>query len=214
MTTMTEPHVWEIDLPIPMDLLSANDRRNHWRHAEAVREWRGAAYAAAVKAKLPKGLPRVRIDIVIWPAHKKDKSNFEPVCKVIVDGFGPPYVRKPNPRTGFKGAAAPGYGLIPNDGPTHLDGHHLHVLDPLPPRGRVLAVITDLTDVPAGRTWTPPLPTSTGKRVRSKRACNGCSRLLGDVLDIEIDAVMGSEPLPDVRGECPTCNQTTEGVTS
>jgi hypothetical protein len=205
MTTMTEPRVWEFDLPIPMDMLSANDRRGRWGNASAIATWRGTAYTVALQEKLPKHLRRARIDIVVWPAHEKDTRNLEPLCKAIVDGFGPPFLRKPNAKTGYKGASAPGYELIPNDDRKHLDGHHLHVLDPQPPRGRVLVVITDLSDVPEGRTWTPELPTSTGRRIRVKRACNGCGARLGDIHDAEIEAVMGAEPLPDVRGECPNC---------
>lgn len=209
MSTMTEPRIWELDLPIPMDMLSANDRRNRWENAEAVSTWRATAYTAGLQAKLPKGLTRARIDIAIWPAHAKDKTNFEPLCKAVVDGLGPPFFRKPNPKTKFKGASAPGYGLIPNDGPKHLDGHHLHVLNPQPPRGRVLVVITDLTGVPAGRSWTPPLPTSAGTKCTVKRACNGCGTQIGDVHMSEIEAAMGGEPLPDVRSECPTCKTDT-----
>lgn len=206
MTTTTEPSVWEIDLPIPMDMLSSNDRRDWRRQAEAVAEWRAAAFHAAKQAKLPTGLSRVRIDICVWPAARKiDRATMEPLCKAVVDGFGPPFFRKPNPAKKYPGASAPGYNLIPNDDPSHLDGHHLHVLDPLPPRGRVLVLITDLTGVAAGRSWTPPRPTSVGTRRTVKRACNGCDRLLGDVYEREIEAAMGGEPLPDVRSECPNC---------
>lgn len=206
MTTTTEPRVWELDLPIPVDMLSSNDRLGWRKQADAIAEWRAAAFTTARQHKLPTGLSRVRIDICVWPAARKiDRATMEPLCKAVVDGFGPPFFRKPNPKTGYKGASAPGYNLIPNDDSIHLDGHHLHVLDPLPPRGRVLVLVTDLTGVPTGRSWTPPRPTSVGTKVTVKRACNGCGGLLGDVHQYEIEAAMGGEPLPDVRSECPTC---------
>jgi hypothetical protein len=210
VTTMTEPRIWPLDLPIPVDMLSSNNRLGWRGEAKAVAEWRGSAFTTARQHKLPTGLARVRIDICVWPAHRRlDRATMEPLCKAVVDGFGPPFFRKPNPKTGYRGASAPGYNLIPNDDPTHLDGHHLHLLDPLPPRGRVLVLITDLSHVPASRTWTPRRPTSAGTKGTVKRACNGCGSLLGDVTDTEIEAAMGGEPLPDVRHECPNCKTDT-----
>lgn len=39
-------------------------------------------------------------------------------------------------------------------------------------------------------------------RIHVKRCCNGCGRVLGDVLDSELDAGIAGRPLPDVRQEC------------
>jgi histidine triad (HIT) family protein len=47
-----------------------------------------------------------------------------------------------------------------------------------------------------GRTWT---------RVTVQRCCNGCGQKLGDATDAEIQAGVEGQPLPDVRGECPAC---------
>ncbi|GFJ79536.1 hypothetical protein [Phytohabitans houttuyneae] len=72
--------------------------------------------------------------------------------------------------------------------------------------------VTDLTDVPAGRTWTPTLRlTTTSQRISTKRACNGCSRLIGDVTEAEIEAAIAGRPIAliDVRSECPTCKEAT-----
>lgn len=49
---------------------------------------------------------------------------------------------------------------------------------------------------------------SGGKRIRIKRACNGCGHLLGDATDEEIEATVNGRALPDVRSECPNCKET------
>lgn len=62
------------------------------------------------------------------------------------------------------------------------------------------------------RTHTPPRTTESGSTIiKVQRACNGCHRSLGDATDIELDAAMNGEPLPDVRAEC-GCAPTTEPV--
>jgi hypothetical protein len=53
------------------------------------------------------------------------------------------------------------------------------------------------------RTHTPPRLNPNGSTtIKVQRACNGCQRPLGDATDVELDAAMNGEPLPDVRGEC------------
>lgn len=44
--------------------------------------------------------------------------------------------------------------------------------------------------------------------ITTKRACNGCGVLLGDVTDHETAAAIAGRPLPDVRRECPSCGPT------
>jgi hypothetical protein len=46
------------------------------------------------------------------------------------------------------------------------------------------------------------------KAITTKRACNGCGGLLGDITDKEWQAAVNGRPLPDVRQECPTCGPT------
>jgi hypothetical protein len=46
------------------------------------------------------------------------------------------------------------------------------------------------------------------KTIRTKRACNGCGQLIGDITDEEFTAAMFGRPLPDVRRECPSCAPT------
>ena len=195
---------WVLEIEPPADFLSANSRKDR-RGDDDRRQWRAVAWRAAREVKLPTGLARVRIDIVIAPPHNRmDEQNFRYTTKTLVDGLGPPYLRKPTAKQP-KGASAPGYGLIPNDSRKHLDGEYLHLIEPAPPRGHVTVYVADLTGVPAGRTWTPTIRTANGKRVRTKRECNGCGDLLGDVTDEEIACAIAGLALPDVRGECLNC---------
>ena len=195
---------WSFDFDPPADWVTPNDRTQHrWDTNRS--QWRATAATLAQRHKLPKGLTRARIDIVIAPPHEKhDRSAFSLTCKAIVDGLGPPFFRPPTKKQP-KGISAPGYGVISNDGRKQLDGEHLHLIDPAPPRGHVTVYITDLADVPVGRTWTPTIKTATGRIVRTKRTCNGCGERLGDVTDEETAAAIAGLPLPDVRDECPNC---------
>jgi hypothetical protein len=59
------------------------------------------------------------------------------------------------------------------------------------------------------RPWTPDRKNSDGSTtMRTKRACNGCSALLGDITDQEMALAINGLPLPDVRKECPACGPT------
>lgn len=46
--------------------------------------------------------------------------------------------------------------------------------------------------------------------ITTKRACNGCSTLLGDVTELEVRAAIAGRPLPDARTECPNCRPLVE----
>jgi hypothetical protein len=61
------------------------------------------------------------------------------------------------------------------------------------------------------RTFTPiQTNPDLSRRMTLQRCCNGCGRVLGDLNDSELQAIDYRSPafgvLPDVRGECPTCN--------
>lgn len=59
------------------------------------------------------------------------------------------------------------------------------------------------------RTNTPDRVNANGsKTITTKRACNGCSQLIGDITEHEITAAISGRPLPDVRRECPNCAPT------
>ncbi|OZD48619.1 hypothetical protein CH252_19010 [Rhodococcus sp. 06-1477-1B] len=53
------------------------------------------------------------------------------------------------------------------------------------------------------RPFTPPLALHNGTtRLRVKRTCNNCYRILGDATDDELAAAVVDEPLPDTTDEC------------
>ncbi|MFJ5151418.1 hypothetical protein ACIQCF_07485 [Streptomyces sp. NPDC088353] len=63
--------------------------------------------------------------------------------------------------------------------------------------------------VPPTRPSTPDQINPDGsKTITTKRACNGCGQLLGDITDAEMEAAIHGRPLPDVRQECPACAPT------
>lgn len=65
---------------------------------------------------------------------------------------------------------------------------------------------TPLTEQTPARPDTPDRINGDGSRtITTKRACNGCSRLLGDVTDAEMERAIAGFPLEDVRGECDHC---------
>ncbi|MGW2708651.1 hypothetical protein ACWC4J_06615 [Streptomyces sp. NPDC001356] len=56
---------------------------------------------------------------------------------------------------------------------------------------------------------TPDQVNADGSRTLvTKRACNGCGALLGDVTDAETTRAILGLPMPDVRRECPACGPT------
>ncbi|MEU6057936.1 hypothetical protein [Streptomyces sp. NPDC047097] len=56
---------------------------------------------------------------------------------------------------------------------------------------------------------TPDRVNADGSRtITTKRACNGCGHLLGDVTSTEMALAVAGAPLPDVRRECPACGPT------
>lgn len=61
------------------------------------------------------------------------------------------------------------------------------------------------------RRWTPDVHNENGSTtIKTKRACNGCGDLLGDITVEEYNASVEGRPLPDVRDECARCNGTAE----
>jgi hypothetical protein len=113
VTTMTDTRVWTLTIPASAKMYSANTRV-YWRRTyEARKEWRNAAFLYATKAKLPKLMRKVRIDVVLhFTVNRgRDNENFSPhVLKPIADGLARPH------------GTAPGYLLIADDTPEFLDG--------------------------------------------------------------------------------------------
>jgi len=139
VTAMTDTRTWTLTIPAPAIMYSANTRVFWRRTYEARKEWREASFVYATKARLPKGLARVRIDVVVHFTvdRNRDNENYSPhVGKPIADGLAKPH------------HGAPGYGLIPDDTPEFLDGPFVTVgakVDKkLYPLGLAVVTITDL----------------------------------------------------------------------
>lgn len=141
--------VLEIRPPVPMRTTNSA-RRMHWGKTSAERrEWRYVAIAAARAAHLPTDLRRVRIDIEVrfTDRLRRDAANLhDQVCKPIVDALGGPRVVKDNKQpTGFR--MEPGYRLVPDDTPEHVDGPHVTIGEPVDrrrfPYGLAVVTITD-----------------------------------------------------------------------
>lgn len=128
----SSPGVWRLVIPAPSKWISENEQL-HWaerdRRADA---WRRTAYllllARPAALRPPEGLAKVRVEVELhFRDHlHRDPHNFTPTAKPVVDALGPPFVRPPT-RKQPKGRSAPGYGVIPDDTPEHLDGPHLTV---------------------------------------------------------------------------------------
>lgn len=168
MTTVTEARTWTVLIAAPAPLWSSNDSHRHGPRATSANrvQWRRAGFEAAQKARLPKGLSRVRFWITFHFQDRlhRDALNYAETAKPVIDSWGPPFIQAPTKKRP-KGSSAPGYSLIPNDTPEFLAGTELSigalwrdVLAGLPPAeqralastfGGLTAVITDLTGEPS-----------------------------------------------------------------
>lgn len=114
MTAVTETRTWTLLIPAPTTMQTSN-RRERWHSiAPRRRAWREAAYWQAAAAKLPRGLTKVRIDVVLrfTTNRRRDAPNYHPeVIKPCVDALAPPKTAK----TGKGERVDPGWGLIPDD---------------------------------------------------------------------------------------------------
>lgn len=158
--SLTQPRTWTLTVPAPAELMSFNTNK-HWRVTSPVkREWRNATFLLAQSAQLPTGLGRVRIDVELrFPrGGRRDAANYHPyVVKPIVDALGPgrEYTVRQGARAGTTVVEC-GYGLIPDDTETYLDGPYPKIGQVADqkryPRGLAIVTITDLspTVVPTG----------------------------------------------------------------
>lgn len=130
MTTMTEVRTWTLLIAGPAPLWSTNDshKRGPRATSENRKEWRAAGFTAAQKARLPKGLARVRFEFTFhFPDRlRRDALNYSETAKPVVDSWGPPFVQKPTAKKP-SGASAPGYTLIPDDTPQFLESTSLAI---------------------------------------------------------------------------------------
>lgn len=143
---------WTLRFPAPAQMISVNGNP-HWRRTCPARKaFREAMFLHAKAAKLPVGLARVRVDIVLsFPTGgRRDAANYHGnVAKPIVDAIGPAI----DTVRGGKRLQAPGHGLIVDDTAEFLDGPFLRLgasgKKPGAPFGEVEVVITDLSEVAA-----------------------------------------------------------------
>lgn len=122
-TCATTGPTWTLLIPAPAPLWSANDSHKRGPRATSASRalWRQAAYTAAAAARLPKGLALVRLAFTFHFTDliRRDALNYSETAKPIIDGLGPPFVQPPTAKRP-RGAAAPGWGLIPDDTPEFL----------------------------------------------------------------------------------------------
>lgn len=144
---------WTLTFPAPAPMMSVNGNP-HWRKTSPARKaFREATFLHAKASKLPTGLARVRVDIVLrFPRNGRiDASNYYAnVGKPCVDAIGPPI----NTVRGGKPVVAVGLGVIADDTAEFLDGPFLRlgpkVDDPKAcPYGQVVMTVTDLPGVAA-----------------------------------------------------------------
>jgi hypothetical protein len=149
VTVMAEPRTFTLTIPGPAPMFSENTTE-HWRRTSAaVREWRQASFLYATQARLPKHLPKVRIDVVLHftDARQRDSYNYHRyVVKPLADGLARP--RTVNGKRGVR--VEPGYELIEDDNPRFLDGPFITIGEKVVKKAHPygLAVIT-ITEVPA-----------------------------------------------------------------
>jgi hypothetical protein len=121
VSAMTATRTWTLTIPAPAPMYTENTTK-HWRiTGPAVKAWREASFLYATQAKLPKGLTRVRLDVVLHCVDNRvrDALNLHKyVVKPLVDGLG--RSRTVNSKKGLR--VEPGYGLVADDSPEFLDG--------------------------------------------------------------------------------------------
>jgi hypothetical protein len=166
---MTDTRTWTLLMPAPAPLWSTNDSHKKGPRATSAnrKQWRETAYGLAQANRLPKGLHRIRLAFVFhFPdAIRRDALNYSETAKPVIDAWGPPFFQAPT-RKDPKGKSAPGWSLIPDDTPAHLESTSLAIgplwrtvlagLDPKAaralqsPYGGITVTITDLSGVCRG----------------------------------------------------------------
>ncbi|MFI1194038.1 hypothetical protein ACH4T9_12385 [Micromonospora sp. NPDC020750] len=122
--TATAVRTWTLLIPAPVALWSTNDSHKQGPRATSANRavWRRAGYDAAALHRLPKNLTRIRASVTFHfqNALRRDALNYSETAKPVIDAFGPPFVQAPTKKRP-KGASAPGWSLIPDDTPEHLE---------------------------------------------------------------------------------------------
>lgn len=146
-------NTWTLVIHAPVPWITSNwiTKANPYSRSTAVKQWRQAAYTAAVAANLPVGLDLVTIDAHCWfPASGslpvRDRENLRPTVKAATDGLG----RETRRTIKGKLHISVGYGLIPDDADKHLArSQHLTIgrdsTIPAGSYGRLELVISEVT---------------------------------------------------------------------
>lgn len=150
MTAMTATRTWVLTIPAPAPMFTENTTKSRWVTGPAVKAWREASFVYATQAKLPKGLARVRLDVVLHCVDNRvrDALNLHKyVVKPLVDGLG--RARTVNTKKGVR--VEPGYGLVADDSPRFVEGPFPTIGEKVDktvhPLGLAVITISDLSEV-------------------------------------------------------------------
>lgn len=135
---------WTLTIPTPGPFLTSNFRGDKYARARLVKAWRDTTYRIACghKPKLPKGLTRIRVDVVLHVTSNRgrDLSNHPDAAKPSIDALSKPFIR-----LGKRPASAPGYLMVANDTEEFVDGPHVSFAEELVPHAFMVLTITDLS---------------------------------------------------------------------
>lgn len=150
MSAVTDLRTWQLIIPAPAVMYTENTDKPWWVTGPAVKAWREASFLYATKARLPKGLARVRIDVMLHFTDLRDRDTLNVhkyVVKPITDGLCK--ARTVKTKTGFR--VEPGYGLVPDDNPRYVDGPYPTIGGKVDkkqhPLGLAVVTIVDLSEV-------------------------------------------------------------------
>ena len=135
--------VWDFTVVPGFPMLSVNGGTKRWTSTSRQhRDLREGAFAQAARLGLPKGVGKVRIDVVLrFPkGARRDPLNYYPhVVKPLVDGLGPE--RRFTQRR--KGVTVPvvalGWGLVADDSPGFVEGPSITIGPVVKPESGVYA---------------------------------------------------------------------------
>jgi crossover junction endodeoxyribonuclease RusA len=104
-----------LELPTGLPVWNANSRGHHMQRADVVSQWRDSVGWLAREQKLPTGLDRVDVELLMIPAdrRRRDPDNLAGVLKPCLDGLVD-------------------VGVLPDDSATHVASVTLRVSRPRP----------------------------------------------------------------------------------
>jgi hypothetical protein len=122
--------IWRMIIAAPDVILSVNATHNmhEMKIAKWRKTWRDHTYRQIQIANLPQHLARVSFDVVFHfcTYSRRDALNYADTARPIIDAFGPPFVQKPTAKKP-QGSASPGWSLIDDDDPVHVEDISLSI---------------------------------------------------------------------------------------